>query len=70
MIISLWWIQPCDKDNKFHKKAVHEMADAMFMFYATAGAFVFLVAILFGARAKRYSSGYSPSEGHTSSAHE
>jgi hypothetical protein len=46
------------------------MADAMFMFYATAGAFVFLVAILFGSRAKRYSSGFTPAEGHTSSAHE
>jgi hypothetical protein len=46
------------------------MADSMIMFYATAGAFVFLVAILFGSRAKRYSSGYTPAEGHTSSAHE
>lgn len=46
------------------------MADSMFMFYVTAGVFVFLVAILFGSRAKRYSSGYSSAEGHTSTAHE
>ncbi|HKU48378.1 MAG TPA: hypothetical protein VJP79_00385 [Nitrososphaera sp.] len=46
------------------------MADSMFMFYVTAGMFVFLVAILFGSRAKRYSAGYTPSEGHTATAHE
>jgi hypothetical protein len=28
--------------------------------------FVFLVAIVFGSRAKRYSSGWTPSEGHAS----
>lgn len=61
---------PIDKDNKFHEKPMFEMADSMFMYYVTAGIFVFLVAILFGSRAKRYSSGYSSAEGHTSTAHE
>ncbi|HJS83045.1 MAG TPA: hypothetical protein VJ742_09460 [Nitrososphaera sp.] len=46
------------------------MADSMFMFYVTAGIFAFLVAVLFGARGKRYSAGYTPAEGHTSAAHE
>jgi len=40
------------------------MADAMFMFSVTAGIFVFFTAICFGSRAKRYSSGYTKSEGH------
>lgn len=39
------------------------MADALMTYYITAGVFVFLTAILFGARAKRYSSGYSRTEG-------
>lgn len=42
------------------------MSDQMFMFAATAGTFVFLVAIVFGSRAKRYSSGWTQSEGHAS----
>jgi hypothetical protein len=41
------------------------MAEEMFMFAVTAGIFVFLVAVLFGSRAKRYSQGFTPSEGHT-----
>jgi hypothetical protein len=40
------------------------MADAMIMFAVTAGIFAFLVAVVFGARAKRYSSGYKSSGGH------
>lgn len=45
------------------------MSESMFMFAVTAGIFVFLAAVLFGARAKRYSSGYSSTaegraEGH------
>jgi hypothetical protein len=40
------------------------MADSMIMFTVTAGIFAFLVAIVFGARAKRYSSGYTSSGGH------
>jgi hypothetical protein len=46
------------------------MADAMFMYYVTAGIFAFLVAILFGSRAKRYSSGYTSSEGHKATSSE
>ncbi|MGH9991990.1 MAG: hypothetical protein ACREBU_22985 [Nitrososphaera sp.] len=46
------------------------MADATFMFYTTAGIFAFLVAVVFGARAKRYSAGYTSSEGHSASSHE
>lgn len=46
------------------------MADEMFMYAVTTGIFVFLVAIMFGARAKRYSSGWSKqdsvaAEGHS-----
>jgi hypothetical protein len=39
------------------------MADAMMMFAVTTGIFVFLAAVCFGARAKRYGSGYAK-EGH------
>ncbi|GEM_PF-1506124 len=42
------------------------MADAMFMYGIVTGMFVFLVGILFGARAKRYRSGWVP-DGMTSS---
>jgi hypothetical protein len=41
------------------------MAEETFMFAVTAGVFVFLVAVLFGSRARRYSQGYTPSEGHS-----
>jgi hypothetical protein len=46
------------------------MADATYMFYITAGIFAFLVAILFGSRAKRYSEGYTSAEGHKASTNE
>lgn len=46
------------------------MADSMFMFYVTAGVFAFLVAILFGSRAKRYGEGYTAAEGHKASTNE
>ncbi len=46
------------------------MADSMFMFAVTAGIFAFLVAIVFGSRAKRYSSGWTPSGGHEAASHE
>jgi thiosulfate reductase cytochrome b subunit len=36
------------------------MAEETFMFAVTAGVFVFLVAILFGSRARRYRQGYTP----------
>lgn len=41
----------------------------MFMYWVTAGIFAFLVAVVFGARAKRYRAGYTPDivhEGHSS----
>ena len=41
------------------------MADATFMFAVTTGIFVFLVAICFGTRARRYSSGYATAESHS-----
>jgi hypothetical protein len=43
------------------------MADEMMMFAVTTGIFAFLVAVVFGARAKRYSSGYAKAEGHAES---
>lgn len=44
------------------------MAEASFMFAVTTGIFVFLTALVFAARAKRYSAGYSPSAGHAEGA--
>jgi hypothetical protein len=41
------------------------MAEETFMFAITAGVFVFLVAVLFGSRARRYSQGYTLSQGHS-----
>jgi hypothetical protein len=41
------------------------MAEETFMYAVTAGIFVFLVAVLFGSRARRYSQGYTSSEGHS-----
>jgi hypothetical protein len=41
------------------------MAEETFMFAVTAGIFVFLVAVLFGSRARRYSQGYAQSEAHS-----
>lgn len=65
MIITLREMVPRDKDNKIHAKPTGDMADSMFMFYVTAGIFAFLVAVVFGARAKRYGAGYTTAEGHT-----
>jgi hypothetical protein len=67
MIISLHGRSPCNKDIKFQAWLCGDMADAMFMFSVTAGIFAFLVAVCFGARAKRYSAGYTPSGGHAES---
>lgn len=67
MIISLHGTSPCDKDIKFGAWLCGDMADASFMFAVTTGIFVFLVAVCFGARAKRYSSGYTSSGGHAES---
>lgn len=47
------------------------MADAMFMYTVATGVFAFLTAIVFGTRARRYSSGWkadmmtTSGEGHT-----
>ncbi|HJU35472.1 MAG TPA: hypothetical protein VJ695_10150 [Nitrososphaera sp.] len=41
------------------------MAEETFMFAVTAGVFVFLVAVLFGSRAKRYSQAHTPTESHS-----
>ena len=64
MILSLDGTSPCDKDIKFQPWLCDEMAEEMFMFAVTAGIFVFLTAIVFGARAKRYSAGFTSSGGH------
>jgi len=40
------------------------MAEETFMFAVTIGVFVFLAAVLFGYRARRYSQGYAQSEAH------
>jgi hypothetical protein len=64
MILSLNAILPCDKDIKFQAWLCYDMADGMMMFAVTTGIFAFLAAIVFGARAKRYSSGYTKAEGH------
>ena len=36
------------------------MAESMFMFAVTIGIFVVLVGIIFGARGRRYSKGFTP----------
>ena len=40
------------------------MADSITTYAIVAGIFAFLTAILFGSRAKRYRSGYTPAGGH------
>ena len=67
MIISLRDISSCNKDNKIQAGLCDDMADGMLMFAVTTGIFVFLVAVVFGARAKRYGSGYTKAEGHAES---
>jgi hypothetical protein len=67
MIISLQEMSPCDKDIKFQAWLCCDMAEEMMMFAVTTGIFAFLVAVVFGARAKRYSSGYTKAEGHAES---
>jgi hypothetical protein len=60
MIISSAATCHTNKDNKFGKKRIGmaETAAAM-IFGTTIGVFIFLAAILFGSRARRYSSGYT-----------
>lgn len=60
MIISRRFSTLTDKDNNFAQNA-YRMADSMITYMITTGIFVFLVGILFGARAKRYRSGYKAS---------
>jgi len=62
MIVSLSAARQTDKDNKFGKKRIGmaETETAMIA-GATIGTFIFLAAILFGSRARRYSSGYTSS---------
>lgn len=49
-----------DKDNKIGKKRNGMAETAMAMIAGTTvGVFIFLVAILFGSRARRYSSGFT-----------
>jgi len=64
MILSLDGTLPSDKDIRFHSWQCDVMAEEMFMFAVTAGIFAFLVAIVFGVRAKRYGAGYTSSGGH------
>ncbi|HVX02465.1 MAG TPA: hypothetical protein VHA09_04865 [Nitrososphaera sp.] len=45
------------------------MAEQMFIFGVTTGMFAFLVGIVFAARARRYSQGYTSSTAASSSAH-
>lgn len=42
------------------------MSEEIFMFGVTIGMFAILTGIVFGARAKRYSGGYAPSESQSS----
>lgn len=42
------------------------MSEELFMFGVTIGMFAILTGIVFGTRAKRYSSGYTPSESQSS----
>jgi hypothetical protein len=51
------------------RQALGNMAEETFMYAVTAGIFVFLVAVLFGSRARRYSQGYTSSEGHSEQQH-
>jgi hypothetical protein len=64
MIIPLHETSQSDKDNKFRPRIDGDMAEQMFMFAVTAGIFAFLTAIVFASRAKRYSAGWTSSEGH------
>lgn len=62
MIISLAGICHTNKNNKFGKKRIGMAETEMAMIAgATVGTFIFLAAILFGSRARRYSSGFTSS---------
>ena len=59
MIISRLGADQTDKDNNFWANA-YGMSEATFIFGVTIGVFVFFVGLIFAARARRYSQGYSP----------
>ena len=69
MIISLYQTIQFDKDNKFQTRIAGVMSEQIFMFTVTAGIFAFLTAIVFASRARRYSAGWTQSEGHTGANH-
>jgi hypothetical protein len=69
MIISHFEYHRAIKLISFNKEQ-DIMADQLFMYAVTTGIFVFLVAILFGSRAKRYNSGWTPAGGNLSSGQE
>jgi hypothetical protein len=62
MILSFPETGYTDKNNKFGKKRIDMAETEMAMIAgATIGTFIFLIAILFGSRARRYSRGYTSS---------
>ncbi len=62
MIVSLPATCHTNKDNKFEKKRIGMAETEMAMIAgATIGTFIFLTAILFGSRARRYSKGFASS---------
>jgi hypothetical protein len=67
MIISSGEQSNSDKDKNFRPNA-NDMAEQMFIFGVTTGMFVLLVGIVFAARARRHSQGYTSSavEAHSS----
>jgi hypothetical protein len=68
MIISCSAGSNTDKDKTFSQNRIYGMSEQMFIFGVTTGMFVFLVGIVFAARARRYSQGYTSSvEAHGSS---
>ena len=69
MIISLYETIQYDKDNKFQPRIDGVMSEQIFMFAVTAGIFAFFTAVVFASRARRYSAGWTQSEGHTGTNH-
>lgn len=59
MIISRLGADQTDKDNNFWANA-YGMSEVPIIFGVTIGMFVFFVGLIFAARARRYSQGYSP----------
>jgi hypothetical protein len=60
MLISCSAQSNSNKDKNLRPNA-NDMAEQMFIFGVTTGMFVLLVGIVFGARARRYSQGYTSS---------